>query len=199
MFDEKHGCASAWAAASFGEAYGRSFEQKNAAGATLSLACYPKPCSVACDKKEWDRFANYARIWPTRIRSRLANRRSRFRAVSRLIVLHDKTNAAQGRTSGFEVYGFSNHDQLGVRRRRETAGTATRPCISRRHRVISCLERRSVIAGIAFLVRSVRYASIARTRRCQKLSGFGAALLALLGSSVGTTLMAGPPAIHSIS
>ena len=33
---------------------------------------------------------------------------------------------------------------------------ATRLRISRRHRVISCLERRNVIAGIVFLVRSAR-------------------------------------------
>jgi hypothetical protein len=55
--------------------------------------------------------------------------------------------------------------------------------------MISCLERRNVIAGIAFSRRSARYASIARESRCQNLSGFGVALLAVLGSSAGTTLM----------
>jgi hypothetical protein len=63
--------------------------RKNAAGAPLSLACYPKPCSVARDKKEWDRFTEYARIWSTWKLIRHANRRSRFGAPSRLIVLYD--------------------------------------------------------------------------------------------------------------
>jgi hypothetical protein len=58
--------------------------------------------------------------------------------------------------------------------------------------MISCPERRNVIAGIAFFTRSARYASIARESRCQNLSGFGVALLAVLGSSAGTTLMMSP-------
>ena len=192
MLGAKHGRASARCAAFFGKAYGRSLEQKNAAGVPLSLACYPKPCSVACDKKEWDRFAEYARIWPAWKLSRHANRHNRFRMVSGPFLLHDQTNAAQGRTSGFDVCGLSNHDQLRVKRpRKVSAATATRLRISRRHRAISCLERRNVIAGIAFLVRSARYASIARESRCQTLFGVGAALAAPPSSWAGTTLMRG--------
>jgi len=124
--------------------------------------------------------------------SRHANRHNRFRMVSGPFLLHDQTNAAQGRTSGFDVCGLSNHDQLRAKRpRKVSAATATRLRISRRHRAISCLERRNVIAGIAFLVRSARYASIARESRCQTLSGVGAPLAAPPSSWAGTTLMRG--------
>jgi hypothetical protein len=58
--------------------------------------------------------------------------------------------------------------------------------------MISCLERRNVIAGIAFFTRSARYASIARDSRCQNLSGFSAALPALPRSSAGMTLIMSP-------
>jgi len=89
MLGEKHGRASAWPAASLGKAQSRSLEQKNAAGASLSLACYPKPHSIARDKKEWDRFAEYARIWPTWKLSGHANRHRGVRALSRQITLPD--------------------------------------------------------------------------------------------------------------
>jgi hypothetical protein len=55
--------------------------------------------------------------------------------------------------------------------------------------MISCLERRNLIARIAFFTRSARYASIARESRCQNLSGFSAALPAPPRSSAGMTLI----------
>jgi hypothetical protein len=55
--------------------------------------------------------------------------------------------------------------------------------------MISSLERRNVIVGMAFLVRSARYASSARESRCQKLSDFVAALPAPPGSTAGMAFM----------
>ena len=58
---------------------------------------------------------------------------------------------------------------------------------------MSCLERRSTVAGTARLDRSARYASNACPSRCQKPSRAGAPAAAPGGSSIGRTLIGVSP------
>jgi hypothetical protein len=146
-------------------------KKKNAAGSPFGLACDPQSATVASDEEERNRLAENSGIWPAREfgdrasrRERLASSDTRIAIETQIatsiatwpIAFYDEAYAAQKRVRGLPGHDLGYVWATRLLPRLVLVGTATRLCISRRHRAISCLERRNVISGIARFVRSAK-------------------------------------------
>ena len=160
-FGREHRRASSRQASRRGEAHRRLPKQEDAAGSPFGLTRYPKPGLITTDEEERNRLAQHAGARPARefvYRARCNGHRLTS-IEGRLFGFDDEANAATWRTVNAEVCGRLGHDCGRVcagRQRPACLGAVALLRRSRRHRSMSRLERRTVTAGTARLVRSTK-------------------------------------------
>jgi hypothetical protein len=163
VFREKHGRAAGRSTIGLGESQRRSLEQKNATGSSLGFARHPKAVFVARDKKQWNRATENVGFRPLGKFANRSGRNARRPSIRALLfAFDDETRAAKKGPASVQTRSRPRHhrDRAWATRRLPGAaltGTMALCCINRRHRAISCLERRSVKSGTARFVRSTKY------------------------------------------